>query len=88
MQNTQTSFFHPEQLIPLVHAQHPDRRDVIRALQLSNAGHWENARDVSFVKDSASSDSTREELVIENANHEKMALHFLSDGRIGRIRFY
>lgn len=86
MQTEQPSF-HPEQLIPLVHAQHPERRDLIRALQLCNTGQWENTEYISFVKDTVNTSSLREQLTIEAEDKQRMVLDILPDGRIARIHF-
>ncbi len=78
--------FHPQQLIPLVHAQHPLRRDVIRALQLCNAGYWETSQVVRLVA-GGKDELLSEQLVLQTDTYSTMILDVLSDGRIGSIQF-
>ena len=78
--------FHPEQLIPFVHAQHPLRRDVIRALQLCNPGQWINSRVVQLVVGERGQ-PVKEQLIIQTAPESSMILDVLWDGRISRIEF-
>lgn len=80
--------FQTDQLIPLVHAQHPLRRDVIRALQLCDAGQcqWIGKRMVQLVAGIREQQLT-EQLVIQMDANTSLILGVLSDGRIGRIRF-
>jgi hypothetical protein len=78
--------FHPEQLIPLVHAQHPLRRDVIRALQLCNAGEWVSNKIVQLVAE-VKEQAFREQLIVQTDETSSMILYVLADGRIGRIQF-
>jgi hypothetical protein len=80
--------FEPDHLIRLVHAQYPQRTDVLRALQLCSSGQWENKHHFDFIG-SRQSASVRvvESLVLEDQVEGRIVVDVTVDGRIAGLRF-
>lgn len=89
--NTPQKPFEPEHLIRLLHAQYPQRTDVLRALQLCSGGYWENDYIYflrSHIPDHPNKDSQIvEKLVLEDHSERNIVLEVVADGRIAGIGF-
>ena len=90
--NTPQKPFEPEYLIRLLHAQYPQRTDVLRALQLCSGGYWENNDYIHFLRsripDQQSNDSiVVEKLVLEDHPERHIVLEVVADGRIAGIGY-
>ena len=84
--------FEPERLIRLLHAQYPQRTDVLRALQLCSGGYWETSDYIYFLRshvtDQPNQDSLIvEKLVLEDHAERSIVLEVVADGRIAGIGF-
>ena len=89
--NTPQKPFEPEYLIRLLHAQYPQRTDVLRALQLCSGGQWENDY-IHFLRsriaDHQSKDSVVvEKLILEDHPERNIVLEVVADGRIAGIGY-
>ena len=90
--NTPQKPFEPDYLIRLLHAQYPQRTDVLRALQLCSGGHWESSDYIYFlrshVSDQLNLDSlVVEKLVLEDQSERNIILEMVADGRIAGIGY-
>ena len=84
--------FEPEYLIRLLHAQYPQRTDVLRALQLCSGGYWENSNYIYFLRSHISDHSNKdsvivEKLVLEDHAHRNIVVEVVADGRIAGIGY-
>jgi hypothetical protein len=84
--------FEPEYLIRLLHAQYPQRTDLLRALQLCSGGHWENNDYIYFLRSHVADQSNHEspiveKLVLEDDPQRSIVLEVVADGRIAGIGF-
>ena len=84
--------FEPDHLIRLLHAQYPQRTDVLRALQLCSGGYWENNENIYFLRAKITDQVNRESRVVEKlilADHPErnIILEVVADGRIARIGY-
>lgn len=91
MNNPQKSF-EPEYLIRLLHAQYPQRTDVLRALQLCSGGYWENNDYIHFLRSHVSDQPNKdslvvEKLVLEDQSERNIILEMVADGRIAGIGY-
>lgn len=90
--NTPQKPFEPEYLIRLLHAQYPQRTDVLRALQLCSGGYWENNDYIHFLRSHISDQPNRdslvvEKLVLEDQSERNIILEMVADGRIAGIGY-
>ena len=84
--------FEPEYLIRLLHAQYPQRTDVLRALQLCSGGRWENSNYIYFLRSHVSDHSKKEsvmveKLVLEDQAERSIVVEVVEDGRIAGIGY-
>lgn len=91
MDNPQ-KLFEPDHLIRLLHAQYPQRTDILRALQLCSTGYWENNEYIHFLRNRLSDQQNKESVVVEKLTLEdhperNIVLEMVADGRIARIGY-
>ena len=84
--------FEPEYLIRLLHAQYPQRTDVLRALQLCSGGRWENSNYIYFLRSNVSDHSSKdrlivEKLILEDQAERSIVVEVVEDGRIAGIGY-
>jgi|RhiMethySRZTD1v2_1073278.scaffolds.fasta_scaffold38163_6 hypothetical protein len=84
--------FELEHLIRLLHAQYPQRTDVLRALQLCSGGYWENNDYIYFLRSHISNQTHNdspvvEKLVLEDHAERNIILEVVEDGRIAGIGY-
>jgi len=84
--------FELEHLIRLLHAQYPQRTDVLRALQLCSGGYWENNDYIYFLRSHISNPRHNdspvvEKLVLEDHAERNIILEVVEDGRIAGIGY-
>ncbi len=84
--------FELEHLIRLLHAQYPQRTDILRALQLCSGGYWQNKDYIYFlhshIPDQIHNDSpVVEKLVLEDHAERNIILEVVEDGRIAGIGY-
>lgn len=84
--------FEPEYLIRLLHAQYPQRTDVLRALQLCSGGYWENSDYIYFLRSRNSDHPNKdslivEKLVLEDHSERDIVVEVVADGRIAGIGY-
>ena len=84
--------FEPEYLIRLLHAQYPQRTDVLRALQLCSGGSWLSNDYIYFLRLHVSDQPNREsaiveKLVLEDQSERNIILEVVADGRIAGIGY-
>jgi len=84
--------FEPDHLIRLLHAQYPQRTDVLRALQLCSGGYWENSNYIYFLRShvdeySAKESRVVETLVLEDHSDRSIVVEVVADGRIAGIGY-
>jgi hypothetical protein len=84
--------FEPDHLIRLLHAQYPQRTDVLRALQLCSGGHWENGDNIYFLRSRSTDHSNKDSVVVEKLTlkdhpEQHIVLEMVADGRIARIGY-
>lgn len=90
--NTPQTPFEPDHLIRLLHAQYPQRTDVLRALQLCSGGYWENSNYIHFLRSHVTELNGRdrevvEKLVLEDHSEQSIVLEVVADGRIAGIGY-
>jgi hypothetical protein len=90
--NTPQKPFEPEYLIRLLHAQYPQRTDVLRALQLCSGGYWESNDYIHFLRSHVSHLPNKdslvvEKLVLEDQSERNIILEMVADGRIAGIGY-
>jgi hypothetical protein len=90
--NTPQKPFEPEYLIRLLHAQYPQRTDVLRALQLCSGGKWESNDYIYFLRSHVADHPNKESLVVEKLVLEDqlerhIILEVVADGRIAGIGY-
>jgi hypothetical protein len=84
--------FEPDHLISLVHAQYPQRIDVLRALRLCSGGNWANDNYIYFIssqKNSGPNTESRivESLVLNDQQEGRIVVDVVADGRIAGIGY-
>lgn len=83
--------FEPDYLIRLLHAQYPQRTDVLRALQLCSRGYWEAKDHIYFLRSRSPEHPGKESLVVEKLVLEDQAdtivVEVVADGRIAGIGY-
>jgi hypothetical protein len=90
--NTPQKPFEPDHLIRLLHAQYPQRTDVIRAVQLCSGGYWETSDYIHFLRsrvpDLPNKDSQIvEKLILEDHSERSIVVEVVADGRIAGIGY-
>jgi hypothetical protein len=90
--NTPQKPFEPDYLIRLLHAQYPQRTDVLRALQLCSGGCWETKDYIYFLRPHLSDQPNKdslivEKLVLEDQPERHIVLEVVADGRIAGIGY-
>jgi hypothetical protein len=90
--NTPQKPFEPEYLIRLLHAQYPQRTDVLRALQLCSEGYWESNDYIYFLRSHVPDHPNKESLVVEklvleDQSERNIILEMVADGRIAGIGY-
>ena len=90
--NTPQTPFEPEHLIRLLHAQYPQRTDVLRALQLCSGGYWENSNYIYFLSSHVTDQPGKEghvveKLVLEDHSDRSIVVEVVADGRIAGIGY-
>ena len=90
--NTPQKPFEPEYLIRLLHAQYPQRTDVLRALQLCSGGYWESKDYIHFLRSHLSDHTNKDSLVVEklvlqDQPERNIILEMVADGRIAGIGY-
>lgn len=91
MDNPQ-KLFEPDHLIRLLHAQYPQRTDILRALQLCSGEYWENNEYIYFLRSRLSDQQNKEgdvveKLTLEDHPERSIVLEMVADGRIARIGY-
>jgi hypothetical protein len=85
--------FEPEYLIRLLHAQYPQRTDVLRALQLCSGGQWKTEDYIYFLRSRINNDDNSKEivvvekLVLEDHPQRNIVVEVVADGRIAGIGY-
>jgi hypothetical protein len=84
--------FEPDHLIRLLHAQYPQRTDVLRALQLCGGGYWKNKDYIYFIRSMLAEQPNRESQIVEKVFLEDqkdgtIVLDVVADGRIAGIGY-
>ena len=84
--------FELEHLISLLHAQYPQRTDVLRALQLCSGGYWESNDYIHFLRSHISDQQNKdsqvvEKLVLQDQPERNIILEMVADGRIAGIGY-
>jgi hypothetical protein len=84
--------FEADHLIRLLHAQYPQRTDVLRALQLCSGGHWETSDYIYFLRSHLSAQAAKdslivEKLILEDHSERSIILEVVADGRIAGIGY-
>ncbi|HUQ67745.1 MAG TPA: hypothetical protein VM101_16400 [Flavitalea sp.] len=84
--------FEPDYLIRLLHAQYPQRTDVLRALQLCSGGYWETSDYIYFLRSHVSDQPVKEsrvveKLILEDHSERSIVLEVVADGRIAGIGY-
>lgn len=84
--------FEPEYLIRLLHAQYPQRTDVLRALQLCSGGQWKTEDYIYFLRSRINNDDSKEvaiveKLVLEDHSQRNIVVEVVADGRIAGIGY-
>lgn len=90
--NTPQTPFEPDHLIRLLHAQYPQRTDVLRALQLCAGGEWENSNYIYFLRSHVTDLPNKEsqiveKLVLEDHSERSIVVEVVADGRIAAIGY-
>ena len=90
--NTPQKPFEPEYLIRLLHAQYPQRTDVLRALQLCSGGYWESNDYIYFLRSHVSDQQNKdslivEKLVLEDQSERNIIVEVVADGRIAGVGY-
>ena len=84
--------FEPDHLIRLLHAQYPQRTDLLRALQLCSGGCWESSDYIYFLRSHIFDQSNKEsviveKLVLDDQSQRSIVLEVVADGRIAGIGY-
>lgn len=90
--STPHKLFEPDHLIRLLHAQYPQRTDVLRALQLCSDGFWESNDYIYFIRSREPNQANMESrvvesLVLEDQSEGTIVVDVVADGRIAGIGY-
>jgi hypothetical protein len=84
--------FEQAQVIALLHAQYPQRTDILRALQLCSQGYWENDAYINFfpavhLLHPYGETRIAETLILRDKEEGPIVVEIMPDGRIAGIKY-